>query len=251
MIYFSSKNYKLPPPPPPFHHSLIVSNVPTSFGRGAALCIHPKLSPFASPISTPDTSGTLAAATLSFPGFPPILLCSMYIPYTSPERDLVVSLLTPLLSQYPLHLLGGDFNTCLSPLDSIGVLNTHPWPWLQNMVSGTLPSLIDSFRLYSPNTQGYTRPPSTLHPYSQSRLDYFFLSSLLHSTFPLLSASILYSDTTSDHFPISVCLKAPFYPTPTSSPPPSPPAQTQQSSSTGLSVLHGSPAPYPTPLPPK
>ena len=114
-ILFLQELQTAPSPPPPFHHSLVVSSIPTTFGRGVAICVHPKLVPFATTITTPDSFGMLAAASLTFPGFPPILLCSLYVPYTSPERDLVASLLAPLLSQYPLHILGGILTHAFPP----------------------------------------------------------------------------------------------------------------------------------------
>ena len=180
----------------------------------------PKISPLCHHYNHPGLIWYVSRRLTHFSRVSPNFIVQLICPIHLPRKGFTGLLLAPLLSQYPLHILGGDFNTCLSPLDSIGVLNTHPWPWLQNLVSGNIPSLIDSFRLFSPNTQGYTRPPSPLHPFSKSRLDYFFISPNLHSTFPLLSSSIIYSDSTSDHFPISLSLKSPYYPTPTTSPPP-------------------------------
>ena len=160
-IVFFQELQSAPSPPPPFHLSMITANIPATIGRGVSICIHPRLAPYASPLNIPENPGMVVAATLTFPGFSPILLCSMYVPYSPSDRGIVSSILSPLFSQFPLHVLGGDFNTCLCPLDSMGVHNSHPWPWLQDLVFQASPSLLDSYRLHSPNAQGFTRPPKT------------------------------------------------------------------------------------------
>ena len=58
-----------------------------------------------------DPRGLLTSALLRLPELPPILILCVYAPPSDEEsRQYIISLISVLLEQYPVHLLMGDFN---------------------------------------------------------------------------------------------------------------------------------------------
>lgn len=134
--------------------------------------------------------------------------------------DKVQAVLTPLVIQYPLHVLGGDLNSMISPnIDGPGIQTPTPWPWLQNAVLSSNPSLLDTYRFINPWGQDMTRFPSLMLP-TECRIDYILTSIEMHNHFPCPGAEVHSTRTFSDHHPCIATFNTPALPISDDSPPP-------------------------------
>ena len=68
----------------------------------------PELSPFAEHDALNNQEGWLCAATLTLPGYSPILFVSVYAP--GDKRAEVEELLVPLLQTHDHYIIPADFN---------------------------------------------------------------------------------------------------------------------------------------------
>ena len=126
--------------------AVIVSNVSSKREQETCLALSPRRRPFVEPIARLDKEGLIAAALLHLPGAPPILVAIVYSPYKASRLDMqrlrstVGQSLQPLLVKYPYHVLGGDFNTMVTPsLDGHNMCSGCPWNWLASKVTSSPP----------------------------------------------------------------------------------------------------------------
>ena len=198
--------------------AVIVSNVSSKREHGTCLVFSPRLRPFVEPIARVDKEGLIAAALLHLPGAPPILVASVYSPYKASRLDMerlrntIRQSLQPLLVKYPNHVLGGDFNTMVTPsLDGHNMCSGRPWDWLASKVTSSPPRLVDSFRSFHPTRRVYTRYPQPHHS-SESRIDMIFYSPPASQHLTPQSADILTNDKSSNHHPTTFYASAPPLP---------------------------------------
>ena len=125
---------------------VIVSNVSSKRKHGTCLALFPRLRPFVEPIAGLDNEGLIAAALLHVPGGPPISFASVYSPYKASLLDMerlhntIRRSLQLLLVKYPKNVLGGDFNTMVTPsLDGHNVCSGRPCDWLASKVTSPPP----------------------------------------------------------------------------------------------------------------
>ena len=198
--------------------AVIVSNVSSKREHGTCLVFSPRLRPFVEPIARVDKEGLIAAALLHLPGAPPILVASVSSPYKASRLDMerlrntIRQSLQPLLVKYPNHVLGGDFNTMVTPsLDGHNMCSGRPWDWLASKVTSSPPRLVDSFRSFHPTRRVYTRYPQPHHS-SESRIDMIFYSPPASQHLTPQSADILTNDKSSNHHPTTFYASAPPLP---------------------------------------
>ena len=181
--------------------------------NGTAIVVSSALRPYTKFVPNSDNDGLMCSVEITLPGGPPTLLTSLYSPPPAiTRRPLIEINLSRLLSRYPYHVVGGDFNCIRNPhLDSLHA-DSNPWAWVTSKTSGSNPSWIDTYRHMHSTALGWTRPAS------KNRLDYIFASRSLFHDQKIADASILYGDCSTDHRPVTAQLHSPLIPT--QSPPP-------------------------------
>ena len=176
--------------------------------NGTAIVVSSALRPYTKFVLNSDNDGVMCSVERTLPGGPPTLLTSLYSPPPAiTRRPLIEINLSRLLSRYPYHVVGGDFNCIRNPhLDSLHA-DSNPWAWVTAKTSGSNPSWIDTHRHMHSTALGWTRPAS------KNRLDYIFVSRSLFHDQKIADASILYGDCSTDHHPVTAQLHSPLIPT--------------------------------------
>ena len=182
--------------------------------NGTAIVVSSALRPYTKFVANSDNDGLMCSVELTFPGGPPTLLTSLHSPPPAiTRRPLIEINLSRLLSRYPYHVVGGDFNCIRNPhLDSLHA-DSNPWAWITSKTSGSNPQWIDTYRHMHSTALGWTRPAS------KNRLDYIFASRSLFHDQKIADASVLFGDCSTDHHPVTAQLHSPLIPTQSALPP--------------------------------
>ena len=191
------------------HRAVVLSNLSPQHEHGSGSAFSPLLRQFVTPCDDPDKDGLITAALLTWPGSPPLLVASVYVPAGEVWRRKVEPSLRPLLKQFPNFLWGGDFNCLINPaLDSPGLLSDNHWPWIRHSATATQPLLGDTFCLDNPTAREYTRYPQG-HRTSSSRLEYISFSPASLEKISLLHATIHSENRAAGHHPSWCTLSVP------------------------------------------
>jgi hypothetical protein len=177
----------------------LVTGSTNGASKGSVLVISFALAPFCTAVSIAGTQHNLAVVQVNLPETPPFTLISCYGSNDTREQLFIQNLLEPFMSTETVIM--GDLNFCNTSLDHHRMSRPPKWDYMSLKISSL--RIVDAYRHLNHTTKVFSRPPSHLHT-SSARLDYVLITPSLLSALKNVHTSVITSDFTSNHHPVSL-----------------------------------------------
>ena len=94
------------------------------YKHGALLAFSAVIAPFVSAVKLKELKGLIAAATVSLPNFPKVLIASIYVPKDSFLKNELQKTISDLMDAHALSIFLGHVNYTFQHLDGENVLHS-------------------------------------------------------------------------------------------------------------------------------